>query len=100
MTVLLFYTVGASLVVIAIVAGVVISTKARRLDALHKNILRSRAALENALNTRARVAQEVAHSGVLDLAGSVVLDSAAGRQAMRLAIFLSMMGLIRSICMV
>ncbi|QRV02908.1 hypothetical protein JTE88_04110 [Arcanobacterium phocisimile] len=77
MTVLLFYTVGASLVVIAIVAGVVISTKARRLDALHKNILRSRAALENALNTRARVAQEVAHSGVLDLAGSVVLDSAA-----------------------
>ncbi|USR80157.1 hypothetical protein [Arcanobacterium pinnipediorum] len=58
-------------------AGIVLSTKARRLDALHKNILRSRASFENALTTRARIAQEVAQSGVLDLAGSVVLNNAA-----------------------
>ncbi|WP_216395113.1 hypothetical protein [Arcanobacterium phocae] len=62
---------------VVIVSAVLITSQARRLDALHKKILKSRAALDNALIVRAHAAMTVAQSGVLDLAGSVVLTNAA-----------------------
>lgn len=70
------YAIG-TVVACVILIGIVASLKARRLDALHKNIVKSRVALEAALNSRARCAIEVSRSGVLNLASSVVVDQAA-----------------------
>ncbi|QJC21724.1 hypothetical protein [Arcanobacterium buesumense] len=67
----------AAMIIVALCVVVIVTTQARRLDALHKKILTSRAALENALHARARTAINVAQSGVLDMAGSVVLANAA-----------------------
>lgn len=61
------YAIG-TVVACVILIGIVASLKARRLDALHKNIVKSRVALEAALNSRARCAIEVSRSGVLNLA--------------------------------
>lgn len=71
-------------IVVALVAvGVYLSWTAGRLDRLHARIDAARAALDAQLVRRASVAQELATSGVLDPAASIVLYEAshAARQA-------------------
>ncbi|VEI12486.1 hypothetical protein [Trueperella bialowiezensis] len=63
--------------VVLVLAGVVISLQARSLDRVHKNVTKSRIALERALVERAKAALHVARSGVLDAASSVVLAGVA-----------------------
>ncbi|MEU0101843.1 hypothetical protein [Streptomyces sp. NPDC006267] len=70
--------------VVALIAiGVYLSWTAGRLDRLHSRIDASRAALDAQLLRRASVTQELATSGVLDPAASIVLYEAAhaARQA-------------------
>ena len=50
---------------------------ARSLDRVHKNVMKSRVALERALADRAQAALRVARSGVLDVASSIVLADLA-----------------------
>jgi hypothetical protein len=71
-----------TLVVLAAI-GLYLSWTAGRLDRLHARIDAARAALDAQLLRRASVAQEVATSGVLDPAASIVLYEAAhgARQA-------------------
>ncbi|MGW1539667.1 hypothetical protein ACWCPM_05180 [Streptomyces sp. NPDC002309] len=65
-------------ILVALVAvGVYLSWTAGRLDRLHARIDATRAALDAQLLRRASVAQEVATSGVLDPAASIVLYEAA-----------------------
>lgn len=65
-------------IVLAIVAiGVYLSWTAGRLDRLHSRIDAARAALDAQLLRRASVTQELATSGVLDPAASIVLYEAA-----------------------
>jgi hypothetical protein len=66
-----------------IVLGLYLSWTAGRLDRLHARIDAARAALDAQLLRRASVAQELASSGVLDPAASIVLYEAAhaARQA-------------------
>ncbi|ALV36888.1 hypothetical protein [Streptomyces sp. CdTB01] len=69
---------------VALVAiGLYLSWTASRLDRLHTRIEAARAALDAQLLRRASVAQELATSGVLDPAASIVLYEAAhaARQA-------------------
>jgi hypothetical protein len=71
-------------IVVALVAiGLYLSWTAGRLDRLHSRIDAARAALDAQLLRRASVAQELATSGVLDPAASMVLYEAAhaARQA-------------------
>ncbi|MCZ4513755.1 hypothetical protein O3Q52_37560 [Streptomyces sp. ActVer] len=71
-------------IVVALVAiGLYLSWTAGRLDRLHSRIDAARAALDAQLLRRASVAQELATSGVLDPAASIVLYEAAhaARQA-------------------
>ena len=71
-------------IVVALVAiGLYLSWTAGRLDRLHARIDAARAALDAQLLRRASVAQELATSGVLDPAASIVLYEAAhaARQA-------------------
>ncbi|MFJ3577895.1 LemA family protein [Streptomyces rubiginosohelvolus] len=71
-------------IVLALIAiGVYLSWTAGRLDRLHSRIDAARAALDAQLLRRASVTQEVATSGVLDPAASIVLYEAAhaARQA-------------------
>ncbi|MCC0578855.1 MULTISPECIES: hypothetical protein [Streptomyces] len=71
-------------IVVALVAiGVYLSWTAGRLDRLHSRIDAARAALDAQLLRRASVTQELATSGVLDPAASIVLYEAAhaARQA-------------------
>ncbi|MFC9340507.1 hypothetical protein ACFT0G_36090 [Streptomyces sp. NPDC057020] len=70
-------------VVALIVIGVYLSWTAGRLDRLHSRIDAARAALDAQLLRRASVTQELATSGVLDPAASIVLYEAAhaARQA-------------------
>ncbi|MFD5553476.1 MULTISPECIES: hypothetical protein [unclassified Streptomyces] len=71
-------------IVVALVAvGLYLSWTAGRLDRLHTRIDSTRAALDAQLLRRASVAQELATSGVLDPAASIVLYEAAheARQA-------------------
>lgn len=71
-------------IVVALVAvGVYLSWTAGRLDRLHARIDAARAALDAQLLRRASVAQELATSGLLDPAASMVLYEAAhaARQA-------------------
>ncbi|MFI6038353.1 type II secretion system protein [Streptomyces sp. NPDC051315] len=70
------------LVVLAVI-GLYLSWTAGRLDRLHARIDAARAALDAQLLRRASVAQELATSGVLDPAASIVLYEAAhaARQA-------------------
>ncbi|MFI1251273.1 hypothetical protein OHA63_05170 [Streptomyces anulatus] len=71
------------IVVALIAAGVYLSWTAGRLDRLHSRIDAARAALDAQLLRRASVTQELATSGVLDPAASIVLYEAAhaARQA-------------------
>ncbi|WHU61361.1 hypothetical protein QEV13_01565 [Trueperella pyogenes] len=57
--------------------GVVASFLARSLDRIHKNVMKSRVALERALTDRAQAALHVAQSGSLDAASSIVLADLA-----------------------
>src|ERR1700729_3112303 len=68
-----------SIIVIALVAciGVYISWRAGRLDRLHARLEAARAALDAALVRRSAVALELASSGLLDPATSVLLAGAA-----------------------
>ncbi|MET7755690.1 hypothetical protein ABZT27_13385 [Streptomyces sp. NPDC005389] len=70
-------------VVALILIGVYLSWTAGRLDRLHSRIDAARAALDAQLLRRASVTQELATSGVLDPAASIVLYEAAhaARQA-------------------
>ena len=71
-------------ILVAVVAiGLYLSWTAGRLDRLHARIDASRAALDAQLLRRASVTQELATSGVLDPAASIVLYEAAhaARQA-------------------
>ncbi|WP_338899294.1 hypothetical protein WBG99_30035 [Streptomyces sp. TG1A-60] len=69
--------------VVLFAIGVYLSWTAGRLDRLHARIDAARAALDAQLLRRASVAQELATSGVLDPAASIVLYEAAhaARQA-------------------
>jgi hypothetical protein len=71
------------IVVALAVVGLYLSWTAGRLDRLHARIDAARAALDAQLLRRASVAQELATSGVLDPAASIVLYEAAhaARQA-------------------
>src|ERR1700729_3388220 len=68
-----------SIIVIALVAciGVYISWRAGRLDRLHARLEAARFALDAALVRRSSVALELASSGLLDPATSVLLAGAA-----------------------
>ncbi|MGW4164122.1 hypothetical protein [Streptomyces sp. NPDC004788] len=70
-------------VVALILVGVYLSWTAGRLDRLHTRIDAARAALDAQLLRRASVTQELATSGILDPAASIVLYEAAhaARQA-------------------
>lgn len=63
--------------ILLVVTGIVAMLKARSLDRVHKNVTKSRIALERALVDRAQAAREVARSGVLDVASAVVLANVA-----------------------
>jgi hypothetical protein len=67
------------LIVVAVVAviGVYISWRAGRLDRLHTRVETARAALDAALVRRSSVALEIASSGLLDPAASVLLADLA-----------------------
>jgi hypothetical protein len=69
----------AAIVVVAVVAmlGVYVSWRAGRLDRLHARLDAARAALDVALVRRSSVALELASSGLLDPATSLLLASAA-----------------------
>jgi hypothetical protein len=72
-------TTMTSIIVIAVVAcvGVYISWRAGRLDRLHARLEAARFALDAALVRRSSVALELASSGLLDPATSVLLAGAA-----------------------
>ena len=63
--------------ILLVLTGIVATLKARSLDRVHKNVTKSRIALERALVDRAQAAREVARSGVLDVASAVVLANVA-----------------------
>jgi hypothetical protein len=71
------------ILVVLVAIGLYLSWTAGRLDRLHARIDAARAALDAQLLRRASVAQELATSGVLDPAASIVLYEAAhaARQA-------------------
>ncbi len=64
-------------VAVAILVGVYVSWRAGRLDRLHARVETARAALDAALVRRSSVALELAASGVLDPATSLLLAGAA-----------------------
>ena len=72
-------TAVISLVVIGVLAltGVYISWRAGRLDRLHRRLETARFALDAALVRRSSVAQELAMSGLLDPATSMLLKAAS-----------------------
>ncbi|MFI5803989.1 hypothetical protein [Streptomyces sp. NPDC051561] len=71
------------IIVVLVAIGLYLSWTAGRLDRLHARLDASRAALDAQLLRRASVAQELATSGLLDPAASIVLYQAAhaARQA-------------------
>lgn len=66
-----------ALVAILVIVAISASLKARKLDALHKNVTKSRVALENALLARSQAATELALAGAVDMAGSILLADVA-----------------------
>lgn len=62
---------------ILVIVGIAASLKARKLDALHKNVTKSRVALENALLARSQASTELALAGTVDMAGSILLADVA-----------------------
>ena len=69
--------IDAIVVVVVAILGVYVSWRAGRLDRLHARLEARRAALEVALVRRSSVALELASSGLLDPATSLLLASAA-----------------------
>src|SRR6267154_6492041 len=63
--------------VAAVLVGVYVSWRAGRLDRLHARVDKARAALDAALVRRSSVALELASSGLLDPATSLLLADAA-----------------------
>lgn len=76
---------GIALVVVLVVALVAVGLLrlAQRMDRLHRRVLRSRSVLESQLVHRAEAAAELAASGLLDPASSVVVGEAAWVAAVR-----------------
>src|SRR5258707_4668388 len=72
-------SLAVSLILIAIVAisGVYVSWRAGRLDRLHTRVETARAALDAALVRRSSVTLEIASSGLLDPAASLLLADLA-----------------------
>ncbi len=72
-------TVAVSLIIVAVaaIAGVYVSWRAGRLDRLHTRLETARAALDAALVRRSAVALELAGSGLLNPAASVLLADLA-----------------------
>jgi hypothetical protein len=72
-------SLAVSLILIAIVAisGVYVSWRAGRLDRLHTRVETARASLDAALVRRSSVTLEIAYSGLLDPAASVLLADLA-----------------------
>lgn len=68
---------AALVLVVLFVAGLYVSWRATRLDRLHTRVETARAALDAALVRRAAVALELAASGLLDPAASLLLAAAA-----------------------
>jgi hypothetical protein len=68
-------TLAVSLIIIAVLAvsGVYVSWRAGRLDRLHTRVETARAALDAALVRRSSVVLEIASSGLLDPAASLLL---------------------------
>lgn len=68
-----------ALIVAAIVLTALVSSTlyARRLDRLHRTVVKTRKALERALTARAQLALSYAQSGALDVPASVLLADAA-----------------------
>lgn len=64
---------------VLLVIGAVIWNLAQRVDRLHRRVTRSRAVLEAQLSRRAEAAVELATSGALDPASSVIVTEAAWR---------------------
>ncbi|MFT0848460.1 hypothetical protein VR010_11995 [Actinomycetaceae bacterium L2_0104] len=64
---------------VAIIAifGIVVTFRARRLDALNRTVAKSRRALEHALTARAQYAHDFATCGALDMAGAILLTDSA-----------------------
>jgi hypothetical protein len=77
MTVNGWMVLGAIVLVVVLFAGFYLSMTAGRLDHLHRRIDMSRLALDAQLLRRSAVAQELASSGLLDPATSLVLAEAA-----------------------
>lgn len=69
------------LILLIAVLTIVLVNLARRLDRLHRRVLRSRSALEAQLVRRAEAAAELAASGLLDPASSVIVADAAWNAA-------------------
>src|SRR6266516_4329109 len=69
----------AIVVAIAVLVGFYVSWRATRLDRLHARAETARAALDAALARRCGVALELAASGLLDPATSVLIAGAAGQ---------------------
>ncbi len=71
------------ILVVLVAIGLYLSWTAGRLDRLHARIDAARAALDAQLLRRASITQELATSGVLDPAASIVLYEAAHAAARR-----------------
>lgn len=57
--------------------GVMVTLRARRIDNLNRNVVKSRRSLELALTARAQYAHDFAASGALDIAGAILLADSA-----------------------
>lgn len=75
--------VSLAVVLALVVVGLVLTSLARRLDLLHRRVVRSRATLEAQLVHRAEAAADLAAAGVLDPASSVLLGETAWRAGVR-----------------
>lgn len=62
-----------SIAIVVVIGGLWATFTARRLDAIQTNVQKSRFVLEHALNARSRASIDIAKSGMLDAAGSVLL---------------------------
>lgn len=74
-------------VAVLVILGVLVSNLARRLDALHKRVINSRAVLDAQLVRRAELAMDLASCGVLDEASTIIVAESAweaGIQGQRL----------------
>lgn len=63
--------------VVALAVGILSTLRARRIDALNRNVVKSRRSLEHALTARAQYAHDFAGSGALDIAGAILLTDSS-----------------------